>query len=349
MKDNRNEIRQGLLHLYETGADPRLSSVENVQIHDLGQISDGWENEVYAFAVETGQANDRARKDLILRIYPGSDAPQKSVHEFNVMKQLYAAGYPVPQVLLLERDGALFGKPFVIMERIIGSPMGAIADRAPMEAQLELLARFCQMHVDLHALDWRPFVPDSSPHETQDLSDILARQLSEWQGHVRALQGSAYDPVFDWLSVRLPDVRFGPPSLLHMDYHHYNVLVREDGADFVIDWGGAMVSDYRLDLAWTLVVMSGWGRSDLWELVLAGYERAAGCRVEQLEFFTVIACTSRLFGILASLNVGAAQVGLRPGAEAMIKNAAHIEYVYTLLNERTGIALVEVERLLSTL
>ena len=344
-----NEIKSGLLRLYETRSDRRLSSAENVQVQDVVQISDGWENEVYAFAVETGQANHREREDLILRIYPGHDAAQKSAHEFNVMKQLYTAGYPVPQVLLLETNGALFGKPFVIMERIIGRPMGAIADRAPMETQLELLARFCQMHVDLHALDWRPFVADPSFYETQALSDIVARQLPEWQGRVHALQGNTYDPIFEWLSVRLPDVGFGLPSLLHMDYHHYNLLVREDGAAFVIDWGGAIVSDYRIDLAWTLLVMSGWGRPDMWELVLAGYERAAGRRVEQLEFFTVIACTSRLFGILASLSGGAAQVGMRPGAEAMIKNAAHIAYLYTLLNERTGIAIVEVEQLLSAL
>lgn len=349
MSLKEDEIKRGLLSLYETQSDRFLSSAENVQIQDLVQISDGWETDVYAFAVEYGQASDRAREDLILRIYPGNDAPQKSVHEFNVIKQLYATGYPVPQVLLIETDGAFFGKPFVIMERIIGRPMGAIADRAPRETQLELLQRFCRMHVDLHALDWRPFVPDPSSYESQPLSDILARQFFEWQERVHALQIDAFDPVFEWLSVRMPDVSFGSPSLLHMDYHHYNVLVREDGASFVIDWGSAMVSDYRVDLAWTLLVMSGFGRPDLWELVLAGYERAAGRRVEQLEFFTVIACTNRLFGILVSLSVGAAQMGMRPGAEAMIKNVAHIEYVYALLLERTGTTIQEVERLLSTL
>jgi aminoglycoside phosphotransferase (APT) family kinase protein len=348
LKDNT--VKRGLLRLYQARSDRRLLPTEDVQIRDLAQISDGWENEVYAFAAEIGEAEDQTRQDLILRIYPGNDALQKSAHEFNVMKQLYAAGYPVPQVHLLETDGAYFGKPFVIMERIIGRPMGAIADRAPTETQLELLERFCRMQVDLHALDWRPFVPDPSAYEVQDHSSILARQFAEWQARVHALQIDAFDPVFEWLSVRLPEVRFGPPSLLHMDYHHYNVLVREaDGAAFVIDWGSAMVADYRLDLAWTLLVMSGFGRPDLWDKVLAGYERAAGRRVEQFEVFSVIACTSRLFGILASLDLGADQVGMRPGAEAMIKNAAHISYVYALLCDQTGIAIPAVERLLSSL
>lgn len=253
-----NEIKSRLLRLYETQSDRRFSPTENVQIQDVAQISDGWETDVYAFAVECGEANDRVREDLILRIYPGNDASQKSAREYEVMKQLYAVGYPVPQVLVLETDGAFFGKPFVIMERVIGRSLGAIVDRTPIEARREPVGRFCQMFVDLHALDWHPFVPDPSSYETQDPSDVVAGQLSEWQGRVHALQISAFDPVSDWLRERLPDIGF-PPSLLHMDYHHYNVLVREDSAAFVIDWGAAMVSDYRIDLAWTLLLMSGHG------------------------------------------------------------------------------------------
>jgi len=344
-----NEIKSGLLRLYQSGSDRRLSPAEDVRVRNLSQISDGWETEVYAFAVEVGEADDRVREDRILRVYPGNDAAEKSAHEFQVMKQLYATGYPVPEVLLLETEGAFLGKPFVIMERIVGRSMGAVAEKASPEIRQELLARFCRMFVDLHALDWRPFAPDPSLYETQEPSALFARLLSEWQAYVHSLHMRAFDPVFDWASERLPGVAFGPPSLLHMDYHHYNVLVREDGAALVIDWGGAMVADYRIDLAWTLLLMSGYGWTDARALILDGYERAAGRRVERIEYFDVVACTRRLVSILASLTVGAAELGMRPGAEAMMKNAAHIGYVYAILRERTGIAIPEVELLLSTL
>jgi aminoglycoside phosphotransferase (APT) family kinase protein len=277
------------------------------------------------------------------------DVSQKSAHEYNVMKQLYAVGYPVPRVLMHETDGAFFGKPFVIMERVIGRSLGAMVDRTPREARRELLERFCQMHVDLHSLDWRPFVLGPSPYETQGPSTVFAQQLSEWQGYVHGVQICAFDPVFDWLRDRLPDVGFGAPSLLHMDYHHYNVLVREDGAAFVIDWGGALVSDYRIDLAWTLLLMSTHGWPAARDLILGGYERAVGRCVDQIEYFDVVACLRRLSGILAALSLGAMELGMRPGAEAMMKNAAHIESVYALLRQRTGLSIVEVERLLSAL
>ena len=128
------------------------------------------------------------------------------------------------------------------------------------------------------------------------------------------------------------------------------MLIREaDGAAFVIDWGGALIADYRLDLAWTQLLMSAYGRPDAGALVLDGYERTAGRRVDQIEYFAVFACLRRLFDISSTLLVGAAQAGLRPGAEAMIANADHIAYVYARLQERTGIEIPEVERLLSSL
>ena len=349
MSLTKDKITGGLLRLYEAKSDRLLASAENVQVHDLARISDGWETDVYSFAVEHVKSNERERQDLILRVYPGDDAPQESAHEFDVMKQLYEAGYPVPQVLLLEQDGALLGRPFVIMERIAGRSLGDISDESPVEKRLKLTTLMCRMFADLHALDWRPFAPDPSLYETREMSEILARQLSEWQGYAVAFQMSAFDPVFDWLKERLPSIRFGQPSVIHMDYHPYNILIGADGAAFVIDWTNAMVSDYRLDLAWTMLLMSTYGNPESGKFVLSEYEKAAGHSVEQIAYFEVIACVRRLFSILVSLGAGADKLGVRPGAEEMMKNVAHIENVYALLRQRTGIAIGKVEQLLSTL
>ena len=131
-----------------------------------------------------------------------------------------------------------------------------------------------------------------------------------------------------------------------MDYHPYNILIREDGAAFVIDWTNLDVSDYRLDLAWTLLLMSTYGNPGACELVLGEYERAAGRRVDQIEYFEIAACLRRLFSIVVSLESGAAALGMRPGAEAMIKNVSHIESVHERLRDRTGITIPRVEKLL---
>jgi aminoglycoside phosphotransferase (APT) family kinase protein len=133
-----------------------------------------------------------------------------------------------------------------------------------------------------------------------------------------------------------------------MDYHPYNILLRCDGAAFVIDWTSAQVSDYRLDLAWTLLLMSTYGNPEARDLVLREYERIAGHEAEQIEFFEVAACLRRLVTIHISLSAGAETMGMRAGAEDAMADSDHIAKVYALLQERTGIRIAEIEQLLAT-
>jgi aminoglycoside phosphotransferase (APT) family kinase protein len=340
-----DEIQSGLLSLYERELGPR----EHVRIIDLTRISDGWETDVYAFVVKHGKLGEQEREPLILRLYPGDAAADKSAREFGVMLKLYQAGYPVPQVLRLEREDTVFGKPFVIMERIQGRPMGTVVDESPTEKKLELLALFCRMFVDLHALDWHPFAPASPPDGMTGLSDVVGSELSQWQDYLRRVQRSEFSPIFDWLREQLPGVPFGQPSVVHGDYHPWNILLQEDGTAYVIDWTNAAVSDYRVDLAWTLLLMSTYGSAEPRELVLGEYGRIAGLKIEQIEFFDVMACLRRLATIMISLGSGADRLGMRPGAEAMMKDAGHIESVYALLRERTRISIPAIDELLSSL
>jgi aminoglycoside phosphotransferase (APT) family kinase protein len=344
MHSTGNQIQSGLLSLCERA----FPSREKAQILDLARISDGWETDVYSFTMEYGEAAQRKRENLILRIYPGDDALQKAAAEFKAMKRLYEVGFPVPQVLLLELDAALFGKPFVVMEKVSGRSMGDVIVESPPEKQQELLTLFCKMFVDLHALDWRPFVPDPSLYATRDVAAIVDHDLSQWQEYCHHFQRHEFDPVFDWLRERILDVRFGQPSVIHFDYHPWNILLTDDVTAFVIDWTNVRVSDFRLDLAWTLLLMSTYGNPEGRERVLGEYERIAGHSAEQIEFFDVAACLRRLASILISLSEGPDKLGMRPGAEAMMKNVGHIKSVYALLRDRTGITIAEVEELLST-
>ena len=105
----------------------------------------------------------------------------------------------------------------------------------------------------------------------------------------------------------------------------------------------------RLDLAWTLLLMSTYGNPEFRAAVLEAYERAAGRRVDGIAFFEVMACARRLFSILISLGAGAETLGMRAGAEEMMKNVGHIEAVYGWLCERTGLRVGEIEGLISSL
>ena len=164
-----------------------------------------------------------------------------------------------------------------------------------------------------------------------------------------SLQNHVFDPALDWLQAKIQDVRFGAPSVIHLDYHPYNVLLREDGAAFVIDWTNAQVSDYRLDLAWTLLLNSSYGHPEMRELLLDEYRRISGDPVQQIAFFEVAASLRRLASILISLSAGPETLGMRAGAEAMMVDIPHITSVYAIFCDRSGLRIPEIEELLSTL
>ena len=65
-------------------------SQRGAQITHFENITSGWENEVYAFTLRTGDYS----RDLILRIYPGQNAQTKAEREFKGMQYLYSVEIP---------------------------------------------------------------------------------------------------------------------------------------------------------------------------------------------------------------------------------------------------------------
>jgi aminoglycoside phosphotransferase (APT) family kinase protein len=72
---------------------------EDISISDPSRISEGWETEIYSFDVAYKLDGDRGHEPLILRIFPGHGAGRQATKEFEAMKRLHKAGYPVPAVL----------------------------------------------------------------------------------------------------------------------------------------------------------------------------------------------------------------------------------------------------------
>ena len=312
-------------------------SLPDARVADFGLLARGWESDIYAFRLE---AWDRT-EDLVLRAYSGQGAEDKCAREGAVMRWVGGLGYPVPAIVAAETSTAFLGSPFILMERIEGEPLGPVMGKAPLTEKRRLIQLFCQMLVDLHALHWRPLLPEL---EGRLAPGSLERWLRRSQAWMHKLGWEASGPVLDWLWEHKGDAGAERLALIHGDYHPINVLYRADGAAFVIDWTQAEVNDFRLDLAWALLLMGtydGWG---IHEAVLREYERLAEVRVEAIEYFEVAAAARRLFSILASLSAGAEALGMRAGAEAhMRSNLRHLESVYTLLCYRTGLVLPEVE------
>jgi aminoglycoside phosphotransferase (APT) family kinase protein len=346
MKDSIADDMQSHLQAYYAHTFP---SRQGMQVSEVANISTGWESEMYAFDVEYGPVGQHQREELILRIYVGDDAHPKSAREFHGMRRLYRAGYPVPQVLALERENSPFGQPFVIMKRIEGQQLWPLLFDSPEERQQELLTLFCELFVRLHALEWRPFVDDVTRYDATDPYTFADRWLEEARLALVDLSIPGFLPIIEWLEVRRDQVPCMQPSPIHQDYHPGNVLLRDDGSAVVVDWTQVDIADSRSDLAWTLVLVSSYEGLEWRERILREYERLAGGRVEQIEYFEVSACAKRVASVAVSLLYGPEKLGMRPEAATVMKQQMRsIKAVYELLLERTGIRVAEVERMLES-
>jgi aminoglycoside phosphotransferase (APT) family kinase protein len=328
-----------------------LTGSGECSVRDVRRLSDGWESEMYSFTV---QSEDRAARDLVLRIYPGSPVSRpgrKCEREYNVMRKLHESGYPVPRVFCMEKDSALFGSPFLLMEKIDGVPFHIFFEHAPADARHALHELFVGLLARLHNLDWQPFwevlsAPGDRKPDPSDTRELIAAELAMWRDALVQLGEAGYEGLMGWLDTRLAVVAPVGPSLMHMDYHVRNVLMTADARPYVIDWPSAAVGDYRFDLAWSLVHTDPAGEQDSLSL----YKRLSGRDLKDLDIFRVLAWARRTLSIVISVRHGAETLGMRPGAEnTMKKSAGHLERMYRALVQATGLRLPGVESLLAEL
>ena len=317
----------------------------DVQLVNFQAISDGWETEVYRFA----QGYNGVFKSRILRMYPGTDAVEKCEREFQGLRQLKASGYPVPEVFEHSADPIWLGKPFIVMQKIDGAPLGRIM-QMQSEHFPELLARFVTLLVDLHRLDYNPFLWLSPVMLQNDPAAFLHLKLAEGRRLiVDQMRQTWAIPVMDWLDAGAASIT-PQIAVMHEDFHPWNILISADDSAYVIDWGGIEVGDYRYDLGWTLVLSGTHGSQAERDLVLSEYERLAGHPVEQIDYFEAFAALRRLFGFAASLSSGAESVGMRPEAAAIMRGQhERFRRVYDVVRTVTGLRLPEIERLLDHL
>jgi aminoglycoside phosphotransferase (APT) family kinase protein len=348
MEEQANDTMQQRLQAYCVRAFPGR---QRVRIENLARIGAGWETEIHSFDIGYQVEAQVRREGLIVRLYPGKGESAKAAHEFRSMRLLYDSGYPVPRVLALEGDSSPLGRPFILMERIDGESMWPLLMSSTGGQQRRYLALFCELFVRLHRLDWRPFVRDAARYELdRPTYAFVDAWLDEARAAVVQFPLPGFGRLLDWLQERRDLLPCPEPSVVHWDFHPYNILLCADGSPAVIDWAGLRVTDARFDLAWTLLLTTSYAGVEWRDSILHEYERLARAKVEQIELFEAFACARRLFDVTASLLEGSEQLGMRPEAVAMMQQQREpLKRVYDLLQARTGLRVAAVETVLASL
>jgi len=314
----------------------------NHSVKSISEINMGWETELFTFQSHFTENNAPVTEDLVLRVFSGDGAALKASKEYHLMKKLYNIGYPVPPVYNLETSRKYIGKPFIIMKRIIGRTLDATYQNESTQELQEGISRLMQLFVKLHSLDVSEFrdVPNLSFSDSVQLylnyfTDTRDR-LAPWM-----------TPVIDWINENKPDEMSDYQSLCHMDYHGMNVMIDEYDQPYVIDWGAARIGDPRLDVAWTILLYCTFGGPMFREPLIESYENLGG-KLECLEFFDVMA-TARRISDLINVVADSDSVDLKPEVvEMMRKSKDHYNKVHDFLEEKTGLRLNELDKLLTS-
>ena len=200
-------------------------------IKEIKQFKGGQSNPTYLIKTY--------KKSFVLRRKPPGDL-LKSAHavdrEFEVIKSLKKAGFPVPMPYLLCKDESIIGTIFYIMEfiqgRIFWDP------DMPDCSKEERKAIYDDLNKNLAKLH-------NFNHESIGLTDFgvpgnyFSRQISRWTKQNRLTETkeiSAMDTLISWLPKNIPED--DDSSVVHGDYRLDNVIIHptEPSIIGILDW-----------------------------------------------------------------------------------------------------------------
>ena len=274
--------------------------------------------ETWFLEVEDGGAR---RRLVLRRSADGSLGWTDRAHEYEVLRALRPHGLPVPGVLWLETEPSSLGRPYFVMERMPGGPLGR-AEPAVSEA----VARADRRGACAAACGSRPGSWGSRSTPPADGAAAAAAELGRWRDRYLA---ERLDPVpllgalIAWLDANLPPGD-APVALLWGDPGPHNVLIAEGELTALLDWELSHLGHPLDDLGACL--WAARGQID-GEHVVEAYERATGAKVDraELRWFECLACVSRSVMVIEGTRAFVEGRATRAGAGRARPRAARRE------------------------
>jgi Ser/Thr protein kinase RdoA (MazF antagonist) len=193
-------------------------------------------------------------------------------------------------------------------------------------------------------LDWRLFIDNPDLYEKNPVL-LLDEILSHYGSLYTKFNLPGFLQIIHWLETHKQEISIRP-SVVHQDFHANNVLLGSEDQLFVIDWTQFAVSDYRIDLAWTLLIMGDLGNPDWKKQIFHAYASASDNPVEQLDYFNVIVAMKLLASTVIAFTFSPEEVGLRPEAGEISKEQLSIyKQLAQRIRDITGFSVPELDRI----
>lgn len=279
-------VEKGLLELMSR----EMPDAHDISIHDLRRVSEGYSRENWIFEGSWTHDGEEVHLPLILRRDPvGSLLETERRTEFDVLQPLADSGLPVPRALWLDEDGALLGRPSLVMVRAEGTVDWFVLNGSqPLEARLDLARRLVSLLAQIHRVDWRALGLDRVLEDPGPKASLA--QVAYWEEQLRENQLEPHpelDLVITWLRQRAPDSQ--ATVLVHGDFKPGNALLKDGEITAKLDWELTHLGDPLEDLGW---ITNPYRRRehqipDVWERgdIVAHYAAESGFEVPERELY----------------------------------------------------------------
>ncbi|NHJ33214.1 MAG: aminoglycoside phosphotransferase family protein, partial [Asgard group archaeon] len=328
-----NEISNGLLDFFKD----TQQEMQDIEMFDMQEITAGWETELFAFTLKYSENEIVKQKKLVIRMYPGEFAERSLTYELHIYTNLSKQNYPIPKIHYSSKNKQYVGKPFLIMDWLVGGVLDTKWE-TDLEGTIKL---FCQLFVDLHNLDWKPFINETPLSYTTNFHlDLVERRMA--RNNLDELI-----PIVKWLKTERKRIKEELLAIGHFDFHTFNILLDEYGKPFVIDWPSAHVGDFRFDLGWSLVLYRVYTNQENRDAVFQMYQQISGKEINNIDFFEVAAIARRLSDVLITFKSESRSNELNPQIRQNIKDTIfHVENLNSYLEELTNLRIKEIDELI---
>lgn len=246
----------------------RLPGARELAVSALsGPAATGFSNDTLLFDATWEADGRRQSQALVCRIEPTGFGifPTYDVGlQYRVMDVLRDAGVPVPSMFGMERDPALLGAPFFVMQRVDGHipsdnppyhAEGWLKDATPAER-----AAVWESGVDtlaaIHRCDPGALGIDFLDAPDRDI-DTITWQLESWRRYFDWVAAGRAFPTLEagwrWLVAHRPAASLRR-DLCWGDARIGNMIFRDGACVAVLDWEMATLGPAEMDLGWFLLL-----------------------------------------------------------------------------------------------
>ncbi|WP_252235374.1 aminoglycoside phosphotransferase family protein [Clostridium sp. CH2] len=272
-----------------------FKDIENrfgAKIQDIKVLKSGWAGEIISL-----EFKDNTQKYVIKTYNSSKNGLENIKQEWTGLNLLYNANYPVPRPIISDFVNE---KPYIVMEKIEGENLWACYQTLSKEDRQQLLEKFVKVFLKLHELDVSIIDKELRKDST---SSFIEKEINEIKKLVEENKLEYFTQIIDWLQKEKANIIGEKLSIIHRDYHPWNVIVDNNKAIYVIDllWG---IGDYRFDLAWMYTLMERSGFEDFSQNALKKYKELKNQNINNFEYFKVFSTLRWLINVMISLKTG---------------------------------------------